>query len=295
MTGTNPTTNQVGLGPTPLGDGLVYQVYLEYFTAALLSEGSAADAETFLDNPATYAAIQTEALARVEQTILDSVVLPDTAKLEYSSGGLRYTDTFGVVDLGLQYFTGFWRRPVVDQNVTANDGQLLVSFNRFHQAGLDFGMVLGPLNIRGEVAGNFTEDLEGDDPLVYNSRLDYLAGFDTDLFGGPNLNLQMLAYYIFNHDQITSSLDVELGTEQDEYTLIGRLSDSFLQDKLTLEVATAWNIRGLDGLVNPQVSYQLTDEANIALSAKFFYGEEDGLLGYYNDQSFGQLKFTYSF
>jgi hypothetical protein len=167
-----------------LGDGLVYQVYLEYFTAALLSEGSAADAETFLDNPATYAAIQTEALARVEQTILDSVVLPDTAKLEYSSGGLRYTDTFGVVDLGLQYFTGFWRRPVVDQNVTANDGQLLVSFNRFHQAGLDFGMVLGPLNIRGEVAGNFTEDLEGDDPLVYNSRLDYLAGFDTDLFGG---------------------------------------------------------------------------------------------------------------
>jgi hypothetical protein len=112
---------------------------------------------------------------------------------------------------------------------------------------------------------------------------------------GPNFNVQMLAYFIFNHDQITNPLDVELGSERDEYTMIGRLSDSFLQDKLTLEVASAWNVRGLDGMVNPQVSYQITDEANLALSAKFFYGEEDGLLGYYQDQSFAQVKFVYSF
>jgi hypothetical protein len=157
-----------------LGNGIYYALYSQALTisqnaayriayeafiqvnpgdpAGASAAGTAAAAAVTLDDT-TLVGIEAQATAQALTGAEEAIVLPDTVTLEYSSGGLRYTDTFGILDLGLQYFTGFWRRPVVDQNVAANDGQLLVSYNRFHQAGLDFGFVLGPLNFRGEVAG----------------------------------------------------------------------------------------------------------------------------------------------
>ncbi|GHV87255.1 hypothetical protein AGMMS50255_5510 [Spirochaetia bacterium] len=45
-----------------------------------------------------------------------SAILPQTLGLEYAQGGLRYTTTFGSVDFGVQYYSGFNPRPAMRLN-----------------------------------------------------------------------------------------------------------------------------------------------------------------------------------
>jgi hypothetical protein len=49
----------------------------------------------------------------------------------------------------------------------------------------------GRFILRGEAAYLLTGDTAGDDPLVHNNRVEYLAGFDVNLpLGNLNLNVQ---------------------------------------------------------------------------------------------------------
>jgi len=130
---------------------------------------------------------------------------------------------------------------------------------------------------------------------VYNPRLDYLLGFDMNLVGTLNFNTQYVGNWILQHEEIQDPFDVEQGTEAWEGTLVARLSDQFFQNKLELSLAGAWNFQAQDGFVFPQLSYQLTDEAQMIMEGRYFLGEETGLFGSKNEQSFLQLAFRYRF
>jgi len=219
--------------------------------------------------------------------------VPDTGTLEYAQTGARLTSNLGGIDLGMQYFYGYLPTPVIDITSLAPPN-IDISYNRYHQAGFDMATVLAGFNLRAELAANITNDLSGDDPLVYNPHLAWSLGFDHGLFWGLSLNLQGSGTYRLADDGITSPLDIEASGDPTHTRITGHLSRSFLRDKLQIELSAIYGIEDADVMIVPSAELAIGD-GSIGLSGGWFGGDESGELGQYVDNAWIRLKMRYEF
>jgi hypothetical protein len=270
-----------------------------------------------------------EPLLAMEEDSTFAVNRPETSTLNYFQAGLRFTTTIGPADLGLQYYYGRLTRPAF--NITYDDVTfpsppmpmpITVSvpsavdfvYNPYHQIGIDWAQVLFGFNIRAEFAANITEDLDGDDPSVYNPNLAWSFGFDRNLFWGINLNIQANQTIRLMHDKITDKtilgmipeallalidipdrpLDIEAGSDMTSTQIIAALSKTFLRGELEIRAAVFWEIEAKDFMIIPSIIW--TREAvAVELSGGIFGGDEDGQFGQYRDNSFVKVGLKYSF
>ncbi|MCL2266716.1 MAG: hypothetical protein FWC17_02975 [Treponema sp.] len=244
----------------------------------------------------------------------------DTSGLDYAQAGLRFTTTIGSADIGIQYFYGRMFQPAAKFNLPKNQipdmndlgnpdnyPSFEFLFNIYHQAGLDYAQVIAGFNIRAEVAANITEDLKGDDGLVYNPSIGWSFGFDRNLFAGINLNVQGNGTVRLFNDKIGSSgepfdqyynlnpnYDVEYDTSMTSTRITAMLSRKFMRDELELRAAVVWGIEDMDFAIIPALIWT-RDELRAAFSGGFFIGERDGQLGQYKYNNFLKLSVTYIF
>jgi hypothetical protein len=245
----------------------------------------------------------------------------DTSTLEYAQGGLRFTTTVGSSDIGVQYYSGFFPRPAVilkEQSVrelvykiaTAgsdpgrnailaglNPRDLFdIAYTRYHQIGVDYARVIAGFNLRGELAANLTEDLKGDNGLVYNPSLAWSLGFDRDIFLGVNVNLQVNENIRLFDSKIGSNplADIEAGTDVTSTRLTLVLSKKFFRDELELRATGIWGIEDMDCYILPAFIWTKGDVA-LELSGGIFAGDRKGELGQYRDNGFFKTVLTYSF
>jgi len=221
-----------------------------------------------------------------------SLAVPDTDTLDYAQAGLRFTATTGSVDWGVQYFYGYLLTPAFD--MTGLPGAITILYNRFHQIGADTAAVLAGLNLRAELAANLTEDLGGDDPLIYNPHLAFSLGADRDVWKGLNLNLQYAGTIRLADDKIASPFDVETDTDVFRSTLTAVANQKLLRDKLEWRLAALWSPSDADFLLIPSLSWTEGD-AEVKLAAGIFGGDSSGQMGQYADASYAKLTLTYSF
>ncbi len=220
----------------------------------------------------------------------------DMSSLSNSQAGARLTTSAGSVDIAFQYFFGYLPRPAIVIAMSPLP-DISLTHNRYHQIGADFAAVIAGLNTRAELAANLTEDLEGDDPSVYNPSLAFSLGFDRDLFAGINLNLQYAGSYRLNDeaiDESAMSFDIEKGTDALSSALTAVLMKSLFKDALDLELTAIWEIDDEDFLVMTSAAYALGD-AEIKLGAGIFGGDQGGQMGQYADSSYVRLSMRYSF
>lgn len=276
------------------------QVYLTLITGEADAEtantqASAAAAATVTEQAPLLVAQTDQAVSKLIDGVL---VYPETNTLEYSQGGLRFTTTLGSVDLGIQYFTGFLSEPVIAldlQNLTPASLDAAVSFNRFHQAGLDAAAVLGPYALRAEAALKLTEDFEGDDPLVYNPSLAWSLGFDRSLISTLTLNLQGNGTYRLYDDKVGSEAgDIESGRDltKTRFTLL--LSQSLFQDRFEWELGALYGLEDEDFLIMPALIFAVGD-AELKAAAGIFGGASAGELGQFSDNCYVKIGMNYSF
>jgi hypothetical protein len=316
--GTNPTANG------GRGDGL----YANYYASAWSSAYSAAWAQAYSTAYATAiakGATTAQATATATSTVVaiadaevaknaaviasqaaeaanakldDILEYPETRSLEYAQGGLRLNVTVAGADLGFQYFTGFLPNPVVDMNpadIVANDYHAEVSYNRYHQAGMDFAMVIAGFNLRSELAANLTDDFKGDDPEVYNPTVAWSLGFDRDLFAGINLNLQYAGTYrLFDDGVGDAAYDIEAGTDITRSKITAVLKKNLFKDRVELELTGRYGIEDQDYLLLPRIGF-LVGDAQLDLSAGFFGGDDEGELGQFDDYDYCRLTLSYQF
>ncbi|MCF6334157.1 MAG: hypothetical protein L3J12_00250 [Spirochaetales bacterium] len=120
--------------------------------------------------------------------------IPDTTTLEYSQATLRLTGTVGRFDIGTQYYYGYLPDPGVTPVYISGDPLDPTNYNNYltygrgHLFGVEGGFALGFLTFWLEAGYWLTEDLEGNDPTVYNNRLVYLPGMD---FTVPGIKLYL--------------------------------------------------------------------------------------------------------
>ncbi len=239
---------------------------------------------------AIIAAAQADAL--MEQLLL----YPDTKSLEWGQGGLRYTDSFKGVDVGMQYYTGFLRTPVINADfaVLVATHAPVLSYNRYHQIGVDSAFVLGPYNLRAEAAWHQTYDTKGTDPLIYNPFASMVLGVDRN-FGAVSLNLQTLGTWITNLDQATNVGDVELTAHELSGTVMGQLGYTMKNGKMEATLAGAAEIPDLNWMLVPGFTITPVDDVTFSFNGYFFGGDSNGQFGQYHDRNFLEFKAAYAF
>jgi len=243
------------------------------------------------------ASLRAQAAGEADTALANPFASPDTKKLDYGQAGLRLSAGLGGVDLGLQYFYGYLTTPAFDMNpasIAAAGGKIPVSWNRYHQLGADMATVLAGFNLRLEAGANLTEDLSGDDPLVYNPAIVWAAGFDRELFAGVNLNLQATGKVRLFHDKIASPLDVEYGSDITTTRIAALVSRSFAQERVKLELLGMLRLEQADYLVEPGIVFVFGD-AEVALRGRYFGGDAAGDLGQFHEKSYVSLSSTYRF
>jgi hypothetical protein len=253
-------------------------------------------------------------------TTVDDLYTDRVEKLDHAQGGIRFTTTIGRADFGFQYYTGYFYRPAVTFNLSALP-PVNVDYNRYHQIGVDYAQVLFGFNVRSELGVNLTSDLKGDDPAVENPAVVYSLGFDRDLFGGININLQGNGRIRLMQDNIRygsisplnpgvidaeakitnilSSLPpfIVVTTEASPVTstrITAVLSKKFFRDELELKTTALWGIEDKDFLIIPAVIWT-KNYLSLEVSAGFFGGDRDGELGQYRDNGYVKTLLTWKF
>jgi hypothetical protein len=245
---------------------------------------------------------------------------PGTSTLNYAQAGLRFTTTVGGVDLGAQYYYGRLTSPALSMagtsasiaaaapgllaaatpdDIDAALGLLLppdIAYNPYHQIGLDYAQVISGFNVRAEAAANLTRDLAGDNGAVYNPHLAWSFGFDRDIAGGVNLNLQAAETITLRHGKIGDNplLDIEAGSNPSSTRITAKLKKTFFQDRLEIAAAVIWGIEDSDCLIMPLITWAQND-ITVGLSGGFFAGDRGGQFGRYRSNGFIQAQVKYTF
>jgi hypothetical protein len=245
-----------------------------------------------ITDPAATIIAAAQADALMEQLLL----YPDTKSLEWGQGGLRYTDSFKGVDIGMQYYTGFLRTPVINTDfaVLVATHAPVLSYNRYHQIGVDSAFVLGPYNLRAEAAWHQTYDTKGTDPLIYNPFASMVLGVDRN-FGAVSLNLQTLGTWITNLDQATNVGDVESTAHELSGTVMGQLGYTMKNGKMEATLAGAAEIPDLNWMLVPGFTITPVDDVTFSFNGYFFGGDSNGQFGQYHDRNFLEFKAAYAF
>ena len=232
----------------------------------------------------------------------------DTRSMDYAQGGLRFTTTWLSADLGVQYYFGRLPRPAVSlvglktfwEYYLATGGAVsvipTVAYNPYHQIGVDSAVVLGGFNLRAEAAAHITEDLSGEDGGVYTPFLAWSLGFDRDLPGGINVNLQVNETIRLLDSGVMDNpaLDTEAGKAVTATRFTGILSKKFFRDELELRAAVIWGIEDQDVYVLPGIFWTRGD-VGVEFSGGFFAWNKKGELGQYYENKFVKLGLTYTF
>ncbi len=216
---------------------------------------------------------------------------PDTDGLDYAQAGARFTATSGSLDWGLQYFYGYLPTPSYDGSTFPT---VTVLYNRYHQFGADAAVAAAGFGLRAELAANVTEDLPGDDPLVYNPRIAFSLGADRGIWAGINLNLQYAGTIRLLDGGVAGPPDVDSGSDAFSSTLTAVASQKLFRDKLEWRLAALWSPSDEDFMLVPSLSWTEGD-AELKLGAGIFGGDASGQMGQYADASWIRLTLTYTF
>jgi hypothetical protein len=281
--------------------------YAAALAAGAAATDAAATAASTANNQATTVATDTvagqedllaeEAAADADAGIDDLVDGPDTRTFAYGQAGARLAVSLGPVDLGAQYLYGYLPAQVINADpasIEDNGGKIAVTYNRYHHAGVDAAAVVAGFATRFELGVNVTDDLEGNDPLVYNPSLGWAAGFDRDLFAGLNVNLQARGTIRLLHDKISGEYDMERDTEPTTTQVALALSQRLFRDAIEWRLAAVMSPEDLDFAIDPSIAIAVGD-AELEVFGRIFGGNEEGDLGQFASQSYAGVRLSYVF
>ena len=231
----------------------------------------------------------------------DARTAPNPSTLTDGQYGLRYSTSISGIDIGGMYYFGFIREPVLEISpVDPTDYE--ISFNRLNLFGLEFATVVSGFNLRAEAAYNLTEDTAGDDPLVHNNSIAYMAGFDRDLpVSNLNVNIQGRGEYLLSNEEVSDNgagdVDFDPGENENYWTntLITTVEDSYRNQTINPQVDFLFTAETQDFVMRPGVELVLADDATVTVRGSIFEGDEDSPFGQYDENDHLEVAFEYAF
>ena len=194
---------------------------------------------------------------------------------------MRFYRNIGSFETALYVFDGFFKQPLGVEDTATME---------FYYPELN---VYGA-SMRGPFAGGIgnleigyydsRNDGDGNDPLVENSGMKYLAGYERDMGKDFKVGLQYQLEQMLDYDNYRDSLSAGQ-PEADEFRhlLTLRLTKLAMDKNLVLSLFTFYSPSDEDYYLRPKVSYKFTDNLNVTIGGNIFGGEDDYTF-------FGQLR-----
>ena len=185
---------------------------------------------------------------------------------------LRLYRTFGSYEGVLYGFRGFFKEPV---GIDPAERALIFPKLSAYGASLQ-----GPF-LQGIASFEFgyydsREDRPGTNPWIENSSLKYLLGYERELRTDFTIRAQYYLEQMLDHGAYKAFLPAG-APEKKEYRhlLFLRLTRLLHYQTVELSFIGFYGPSDRDGLVNPQVSYKITDRLSVASGANVFFGKKD--------------------
>lgn len=175
-------------------------------------------------------------------------------------------------ELALYGYQGFWKSPA-----GMDPGSGLATFPELNVYGASArGNVLRGIGNVEVAYYDSKDDRHGDDPLVRNSELRFLVGYEQELARDFTAGVQYYLEHMLDHDNYEESLPPgvpEADENRSVFTL--RLTKLLLSQNLELSLFTFYSPTDKDAYLRPEVHYKIDDHLSVEAGGNIFLGEED--------------------
>lgn len=188
-------------------------------------------------------------------------------------------------DASLYFYRGFYRQPAMlpDNPVTPTRLTLFYPELAVYGASLQGNALDGVLSLE---AGYYDsrEDGQGTDPMIPNSQLRFLIGYQKQVWEEGTLGIQYYSEIMRDYSGYAATLPSGFPQERREHGLASvRLTQFFRHQTLRLSWFSFISPADGDYLLNPEIKYNFTDHIWASAGAMVFGGGEQW-------SQFGQLE-----
>jgi hypothetical protein len=210
---------------------------------------------------------------------------------ENSEFALRMSRYVGNYTIALYGYRGFYKTPMGITGPHAFHPKLNV-----YGASARGGVLSGVAWLEGGLYDS-RQDRDGDNPLIPNSTLRYLAGFERQVATDLNVGVQYYGELMMDHDTYMETLP-QGAPEQDEvrHLLTLRVEKMLKYQTIRLSGFAFYSPSDEDFYFRPFISYKLSDEIEVVGGANIFYGEESTTqFGQFdsNDNVYARLRYSF--
>jgi hypothetical protein len=218
----------------------------------------------------------------------------DEPSSSFSNGefSLRLFKTHKGVEYALYGYRGFFKTP---SQITA---PRQFTFAPMTSLGGSLRLALGPGLFNVEASYYFSrDDRDGTDPLVFNSQLRFLAGYEWEAARNFNVGLQYYLEHVADHDKLIDNSPIpQYEPPENRHTITTRLTYRAMQDKLNWSLFAFWSPNESDAYLRPVVSYRADDHWTMTFGLNLFAGDDPWtFLGQFQDNSNAYVRVRYNY
>lgn len=208
-------------------------------------------------------------------------------KFENGEFAVRTSRTLGSFNVSLYFYKGFYKNPVgVTMMIIDSIPSPVPIFPKLNLYGT---------SVRGALFGGIVwleggywdsrEDQSGDNPLMLNSQMTGLIGYERQVAANLTVNAQWQVEYMLDHDAYQAQNRASGLFVRDEYRhlLTTRVTKLLVDELLTLSGFTFYSPTDEDVYVRFSAAYKLSDEINLTVGGNIFDGNHQAT-------EFGQLR-----
>ena len=195
---------------------------------------------------------------------------PDSWFQDEEWAGRLYRNVSGY-ELAAYAYRGFWKSPA-----GTDAGSGLATFPELNVYGA---------SVRGTVGGGVgnvefayydsRDDSGGDDPLVRNSELRFLVGYEREAAKNLTVGVQYYLVHMLQYGEYSRTLPPGMRRrDEDRQVLTLRLTQLLMNQNLELSLFTFYSPTAQEAYFRPSAHYDVTDRWSVEVGGNVFTGEE---------------------
>ncbi len=206
---------------------------------------------------------------------------------------LRLYRNFGAYEGALYAYDGFWKSPAGQNPLTGR--------STFPALSVVGGSLRGPLGsgIGYAELGYYRsgDDRGGDDPLVRNSELRALLGYEQEIARNLTFGAQYYLERMLDHGEYVRNLPLgSPARDQNRHVLTGRLTWLTMNQTLEWSLFVFFSPSAADAYAKPVIKYDVSDTLSVEAGGNLFLGGDDHtFFGQFRDNSNFYVGLRYSF
>lgn len=184
----------------------------------------------------------------------------------------RIYRNFGSYEAALYGFRGFFKEPAgVDTT------QSVMFYPKLSTYGSSLrGPFLGGIGSVEFGYNDSREDRSGTNPLIENSSLKYLLGYEHELWSDFTVRAQYFVEQMLDYGEYKTTLPAGAPEKSEfRHLLFLRLTQFLRYQTMQLSFVGFYSPSDKDGMLNPEVSYKINDRWSATSGVNVFFGKRD--------------------